>query len=241
MISIAICDDDIYVSEDICQKVEIFAKQADISVNLEVFGDGRDIVDDIVNGSRYDIIFMDIEMRYMNGMVAAQKIREIDKTALLIYVTNHSQYAIEAYKVQPFRFLVKPYDEKMLRQYFLTALKEILREDLYFRYSVNKKSYKVRLQDILYFESQGRVAFIVSEFGIRKFNAKLNSIENMLADSKSEFWRVHQSYLVNRKHVYNIGYSDVEMSNGAVLSISEERRKVIREKYFDKIGAGIIE
>ena len=178
MISIAICDDDIYVSEDICQKVKIFAKQADISVNLEVFGDGRDIVDDIVNGSRYDIIFMDIEMRYMNGMVAAQKIREIDKTALLIYVTNHSKYAIEAYKVQPFRFLVKPYDEKMLKQYFLTALKEILREDLYFRYSVNKKSYKVRLQDILYFESQGRVAFIVSEFGIRKFNAKLNKGEN---------------------------------------------------------------
>lgn len=241
MIAIAICEDDIDTAEDICQKIEIFAKEANVSVEIEVFGDGRDIVADILYGNQYDLIFMDIKMRHMDGMIAAQKIRAIDKAVLFIYITSYSGYAVEAYAVHPFQFLVKPYKQEVLKNYFLGAVNQIIEEDSYFRYSVNKKSYKVLMQDILYFESRGRTIFIVSKSGVYKFNSKLNSIDKTLASSKIEFWRIHQSYLVSRKHIYKIAYTEVKMSNDVSLPISEERRKGIRGKYFDKIGAGIIE
>ena len=241
MIFIAICDDDIHVSEDIYQKIKMFAKKANVSVEIEIFGDGRDIVADIAYGNRYDIIFMDIAMRHMDGLVAAQKIRKIDKEALLIYVTNYSEYAIEAYAVQPFQFLLKPYTSEMLEKYFLGTLKEILKKDIYFRYSVNKRSYKIPMQDILYFESRGREVHIASKYGMYKFNTKLKNIEQRLLDSRIEFWRIHQSYLASRKHIYNISYNEIEMSNGVILPISEGRRKIIREKYFDYLGESIIE
>jgi len=241
VVSIAICDDDIHVSEDIYQQIKKFAKKASVSVEIEIFGDGRDIVADIVYGNRYDVIFMDIAMRHMDGLVAAQQIRKVDKEALLIYVTSYSQYAIEAYAVQPFQFLVKPYSAETLEQYFLDTLKKILEKDIYFRYFVNKKGYKLPMQDILYFESRGREVHIASKSGTYRFNTKLKNIERTLLDSKIEFWRIHQSYLVNRKHMYNISYNEVEMSDGAVLPISEGRRKMIRGKYFDYLGEGIIE
>ena len=241
MISVAICDNDVDISEDIYQKIEIFAKEANISVEIVIFGDGRDIVADISCGNQYDLIFMDIKMQYMSGMIAAQKIREIDKSVLFIYVTGYAQYAIEAYCVQPFQFLVKPYKSELLKKYFLGAVNQILEEDIYFRYLVNKESYKILMQDIIYFESKGRTVFIISKLGVYKFNAKLNSVASILSNVKIEFWRIHQSYLVNRRHIYKIAYKEVKMSDGVSLPISEERRKEIREKYFDKIGAGIIE
>ena len=241
MISVAICDDDINASEDIYKRIKKFAKGVSISVEIVIFGDGQDIVDDVIHGNRYDVIFMDIEMRHVDGMVAAKKIRELDKSVLLIYVTNHSEYAVEAYTVHPFQFLVKPYSQETLEEYFLSTVKEILKEDTYFRYSVNKKSYKIPTQDIYYFESRGRTIDIVSDSGIYKFNTKLKGVEAMLLNSKIEFWRIHQSYLANRKHIYKISYNEIEMSNGVVLPISEGRRKMIRDKYFDQLGVGILE
>lgn len=74
-----------------------------------------------------------------------------------------------------------------------------------------------------------------------KYNGKLSNIEEVFAQSQAEFWRIHQSYLVNRKHIYRIEYTRVEMSNGIILPISEDKRKIIRQNYLGDIGAGIIE
>ena len=65
------------------------------------------MVDICEKGRKYDLIFLDIEMRGMDGLTAAKEIRKIDELTMLIYVTNHESYALEAYDVQPYQFLVK--------------------------------------------------------------------------------------------------------------------------------------
>ena len=60
---------------------------------------------------------------------------------------------------------------------------------------------------------------------------KLNDIEESLKQSKVPFLRVHQSYLVNYKHVEGQAYDFVVMDNGKRISISEDRRKLIGEQY----------
>lgn len=62
-------------------------------------------------------------------------------------------------------------------------------------------------------------------------NGKLNNIEESLKQSKVPFLRVHQSYLVNYKHVEGQAYDFVVMDNGKRISISEDRRKLIGEQY----------
>lgn len=242
MISIAICDDDAVFAEKLADNVKKIAKENQISVDIEVFGDGRDLVDYAEKEKLFDIIFLDIEMKHTNGLEAARRIRKFDKISLLVYITNYAGYSIEAYSVRPYQFLLKPLDEKRFKEIFEELLNEIICDDAHFRYSANKQSYKILIRDIIYFESSGRSIYIITKDNQEyKYNGKLNNIEEVFLKSQAEFWRIHQSYLVNRKHVYRIEYTKVEMSNGDILPISEEKRKIIRQKYLGNIGAGIIE
>ena len=83
----------------------------------------------------------------------------------------------------------------------------------------------------LYFESNKRKVFIVTEKDTFVAYGKLNDIEESLKQSKVPFLRVHQSYLVNYKHVEGQAYDFVVMDNGKRISISEDRRKLIGEQY----------
>jgi len=92
-------------------------------------------------------------------------------------------------------------------------------------------NHKIPMREILYFESNKRKVFIVTEKGTFVAYAKLNDIEESLKQSKVPFLRVHQSYLVNYKHVEGQAYDFVVMDNSKKISISEDRRKLIGEQY----------
>ena len=106
MLNIAICDDDnnvINEIEKLLLNVEVTKK-----VKINVFYDGTDLVNSILQGNMYDLIYLDIEMGKENGITSAHRIRKIDRHSLIIYVTSHSNFAKEAFEVNAFRFLSKP-------------------------------------------------------------------------------------------------------------------------------------
>ena len=55
-----------------------------------------------------DIVFLDIEMPMLDGMSAAEKLRETDPYVIIVFVTNMKQYAIRGYSVGALDFIVKP-------------------------------------------------------------------------------------------------------------------------------------
>ena len=114
---------------------------------------------------------------------------------------------------------------------FKAAYEDIYTGDFYFRYSYHRMNHKVPIRDILYFESNKRKVFIVTKEEIFELYGKLNEIERSLKECKVSFLRVHQSYLVNYKHVKGQSYDFVVMDNGKKISISEDRRKMISEQY----------
>lgn len=56
----------------------------------------------------YDVVFIDIQMPHMNGMEAAAKLREVDSSVPLVFITNMSNYAVKGYSVDAVDFVVKP-------------------------------------------------------------------------------------------------------------------------------------
>lgn len=89
MINVAICDDDIAITGKVEEMLCRIAKRRFIPVETEVFWDGKHLADAVEGGSRYDIIFLDIEMEKEDGITVAQKIRKVDRNVLIIYVTSH--------------------------------------------------------------------------------------------------------------------------------------------------------
>lgn len=231
MLNIAICDDDIQTTGRMDMLLQEIAKKNYIDVEIEVFWDGESLAEAVMNGAYFDMIYLDIEMEKEDGISAAKRIRVYDKNTLIIYVTSHENHMQESFEVRPFRFLVNPVSKKQFEVCFKAAYEEVYYEDSYFRYSYQRMNHKVPVREILYFESNKRKVSIVTKKEVFVVYGKLNSIEKILKQSKVPFLRVHQSYLVNYKHVECQSYDCVIMDNGKKISISEDRRKLIGEQY----------
>ena len=218
MLNIAICDDDIQITGKIERLLQDIAKRNFVDTEIEVFWNGKSLADAIAVGERYDVIYLDIEMDKEDGISAARRIRTYDKNVRIIYVTSHESYMRESFEVRPFQFLVKPVTDKIMEKCFKSVYEDINSEDFYFRYSYQRMNHKVPIKDILYFESNKRKIFIVTE-------------QEILELYGISFLRVHQSFLVNYKHISGQSYDSVVMDNGQKISISEDRRKIISEQY----------
>lgn len=243
MLRIALCDDDVNFAgkfEDILDEIK---KREHINLDIEVYLDGRELVVDICEkGRKYDLIFLDIEMRGMDGLTAAKEIRKIDELTMLIYVTNHESYALEAYDVQPYQFLVKPISFEIVHQYFMKAYDKLTKGPYYFFCQFGGNTYNLRINEIMYFKSKKRVIWIYMVDGdVYKFYGKMNVLEEQLKQEKADFWRIHQSHLVNVRYIRSITYDQIILKNGKSLSISEDRRKKIAEKYCNYVKESIIE
>ena len=238
MIKIAICDDDEKVTSQLESIIGNESKQLGLHFEIDIFFDGKELIQHRETQQMdYDLVFLDIEMKDMDGMETAYQIRKKNQVALIIFVTSHTNYAIDAYSVHPFQFIVKPIDEKIVCNYFRQAYEVITAGEFYYEYKYNKEYYRILVNDIMYFESEKRMIHIYLKDGTRKqYYDKLNLIQEKFKDSKADFWRVHQSILVNSKYVVKKAFDYVELANGKRLSISEDRRKEINAHYIERIG-----
>lgn len=134
MIEIAICDDEIIITSKIENTLVQLSEEMGIKVEIDVFYDGKTLVNYIKSGKKYDLIYMDIEMTEQNGISAANEIREIDKKVFLIYITSYESFAKDVFEVNAYRFITKPIDWKFFRKCFEAVKDELTVQPHYFRY-----------------------------------------------------------------------------------------------------------
>lgn len=111
----------------------------------------------------------------------------------------------------------------------------------YFQYKFNREVYKTELNKILYFQSNKRITYIISELGTMQCYEKLNDIENFLKEKNILFYRIHQSFLVNPSYVKKYRYDMIELLDGTEFTISEKRRKSVNEVFCKIKGEELIE
>ena len=106
MLRIAIVEDDRNYIQQLQRYLQRYSQESEQAMDISVFTDG----DEITEGYRpvYDIILMDVEMSFMNGMTAAQEIRKLDPEVVIIFITNMVQYAIQGYSVGALDYVLKP-------------------------------------------------------------------------------------------------------------------------------------
>lgn len=241
MFEIAICDDEICTTSEIEEMLRKLCETYNIRAEIDVFYDGLTLVDYIEQGTNYDIIYLDIEMKQKNGVDAARGIRKKDANVLIIYVTSYESFAKEVFEVSAYRFITKPIDKKLFEKYFFSAIENIRSVPVYYRYQYNKVHYKLLIGDIVYFRSDKRITYIVTKNGEHKCYEKLNEIEKKLNNFNVTFFRTHQSFLVNPKYVTAYMYDSMILSDGSAISISIKRRKEINKMYCSYMGDKIID
>ena len=146
MINVAICDDVVSTTGKIETMLQNIAKRNFMPVDTDVFWKGEHLVDSVEMGNSFDIIFLDIEMGQEDGITVARRIRKIDKSVLIVYVTSHENYMMESFEIRPFRFLVKPVSREMMERCLQAAYEEISSTDSYFRYSYQRINHKIPIE-----------------------------------------------------------------------------------------------
>ena len=180
-----------------------------------------------------DLLFLDVEMKGLNGMETAEKIRTFDEQILIVFVTGYSDYVFDGYLVGALDYLMKPVTEEKLRQLFRRIRARYAQEESStFTLKNMDGTWRFRLCDILFFYSDRRKVMLVTAKGEYSFYARLDEIEHQLSPY---FVRIHQRYLINPSHVDYLGSESVTI-NGRELPCSRRYRETALTKIARSIG-----
>ena len=223
MITIAVCDDNKNDVEKICDLInnDIYFQNYDI---IKYYS-GEEILQ---NKEKFDILVLDMELGDIDGINVAKKLRSFDKDFILIFMTAYREKIKSAFEVNTFRYLVKPFDYKILS----TAIKDAF--EIYNNDSIvivqNKDDYiSVKISKIMYIESLGRKTcvrmvdnYITTSMTILEF---MNLISNL------GFYQTHKSYIVNYRYIETVQGDEIIMDNGEKVKLSRRKKTDFIKKY----------
>lgn len=229
MVKIAIVEDSKSYAQEMKGFIHRYEQESGENFQITVFEDGEDIVTNYQ--AVYDIILMDIEMQFMDGMTAAKKIREVDEEVAIIFITNMPQYAIHGYAVNALDYVLKPISYFAFSQRLdrvISCIKKKTRNYLSIR--VKGGSKRIAMDDIYYIESQGHVLTVFTKSGTEITSGTMKEMEEKL--EKFHFCRCNNGYLVNLEHVDSIQNNCV-IIGGSSLTISRPRKKIFQQTLAD--------
>ena len=171
---------------------------------------------------QYDIVFMDIRMGGMDGMRAAHKLREIDQTVILIFLTSLAQYAVQGYEVDALDYILKPITYPALELKLQKALSRCKKETEEIVISVGTERYRVPAADLAYIEVFEHHLHYKTATDIIKGYGTLKDVEKLLPEKG--FFRVNNQTIVNLRRVQRISGNTVTVDERE-FDISRMRKK----------------
>ena len=106
MIRIALVEDEAEVRAQLQGYVQRHTRQYGTEFAVTEFADGMELLDDY--RPVYDVLVLDVEMKHLDGMETARRVRELDKDVIIVFITNMAQYAIGGYAVGALDYVLKP-------------------------------------------------------------------------------------------------------------------------------------
>lgn len=236
MFCVAVCDDEKEICLEIRSYLDAYIKDGMVEVKL--FTSGEKLYETISAGKHFDLIFLDIELKLLNGVAVGQKIREElhDETIHIVYISGKPEYALELFAIRPLNFLIKPFTKEQIIDLLKKAMRlSVIYQDV-FEFKIGQTFHKIRYGDILYFESCTRKVCLHTEKREYEFYEKLNHVEKRTGDY---FLRIHHSFLVNPLYIEHYEYNKIYLLNMQDLPISESYRKQVRERLLNEWGDDI--
>lgn len=213
-----------------------YFKKSDLSYEISVFVSGEDFLMQCENRVMYDIVFMDISMAGLDGMQTAQQIRAFHSDTDIVFVTAFLDYALEGYKVNAVRYILKNTLDGAVAECMDAILYKKKAVQVTFSFMEGEK--KLYTDNIIYVESRKhKSVFFYMETEIVNYQIydKLDAIEEKL--SGCSFLRIHKSYLVNLKHIRKISNYTALLDTGEELPIPRLRYQAVKEAFVEYKGA----
>ena len=239
MIYIAICDDNEKTVGILKNKVNVFLKDSNVLADVVVYTQSRLLQYDLQEGKHYDLILSDIEMPYMDGMDLAAYIKRYLPEVLIIFITSHLKYAVDAYELSIFRYIPKNSLNTRLPHALKDAINMInIQSEKYYTIEMPSRIEKIPYHKILYIQREGKNSVItLTDNSVTKVRKSLTQVFKEL--KSEDFIYVDRGDIVNLAHIMGIKDQIVELKNGIRLSASHSKLDQIKARLSEFWGEQI--
>lgn len=227
--NLIVCDDEETAIDDIQKKIlELDLSQIESVVS---FFNGETLLKAIANNPKIaDIALLDIKLQTVSGIEIAERIIEINPKAQIIFMSGYDDYYQEIYRVEHAYFIHKPVSETMLAKALNAAVRRLSKQEKRnFYISIKGGQYAISYSDITYFEKDKRKIIARTVDGEQyEYYGKM---EETLDRLNSDFFRCHNSFVVNLAHIKSKESGAFVMSDGRSIPISRAYMKEAKERF----------
>lgn len=208
---------------------------------IQVVGEATNAYEalELIGALDYAVLFLDIDMPGFTGLELAQRIKELGKSPLVVFITAHEEFALDAFSVDAVDYLLKPINPARLAK-TVQKIQEImsLRSSTAAapkNHEADRKTGSAHL-GLIPVESQGKTILLAEEnivyvhasndytyiktareryltrFTLKELEQRLNP---------DQFYRCHRSYLVNIKKAKAV----IPLYNGTLILIVDDAEK----------------
>lgn len=228
MLQIAICDDNSQTLKDLYTRTTNYLKNNKILARISTYSQSILLQFDIQEKKYFDLILTDIEMPDIDGMTLASYIKKYLPNTLIIFITSHLKYAIDAFELSIFRYVPKANLNKRLEHALEDAIMMIqLQSKKCYIINTPRRMEKILYKDILYIQRNGKNSLFTLSTGTKtQIRKSLNQVFSEI--DSNDFIFIDRGTIVNLAHILRLKDSTIQLSNGTLLPVSHTRLKSIK-------------
>lgn len=228
MQKIAICDDESSALTQLSNYIAQYQSLCQDTLFVETYTSAESLLSQFHH--QFDIIFLDIEIKESNGINLAKTLRSLGCDAILIFVTQYLQFATEGYKVNAFRYLLKPISYHSFQNELSGAIAQAkMRKKEITILTEHHTWQKVTSSHIFSAEIFQRNTILYLESSEIHTLEPLKSIYSKL--EPIGFIKIYKNSIVNPEKITSYTNSQVTLSNGRTIPISRHRYAEFKKKY----------
>lgn len=198
MVKIGICDDEPEMRKPLRQILEQVLQLQGVEYLISESESGEELTAGI-SCLDIDILFLDIEMRSLDGIETAKLLRRKGMKGIIIFVTAYPDFVFQGYEVHAFHYILKPYRKEKIEEVLRQALHELdLSKERYFVIEQKARVIRIPLSQTIAFKSDRRKVEALLE---EDFVAFYGRIDEVCRELPSCFIRIHNRYIVNLNYV----------------------------------------
>ena len=230
MIHIAICDDEERQVKILEKNISRFLAKSKVNAEITCYAKSQNLHFDISEGKHFDLLLSDIEMPEMDGMELAKIIKQYLPDIMVIFITGHIKYAIDAYELSVFRYIPKGELNERLFYALSDAVGMLkLQQEQYYTIQTPTRYEKIPLHKILYIRREGKNSAITQiDNQITKVRKSLTQVHNEL--NSEDFLYVGRGDIVNIIYIMSMKNGMIELKNGERIPIGQSNLIEIKEK-----------
>lgn len=198
MLQLAVCDDEKVFRSDLRKILGTELELCGIDYHISEFTSGEELIAGLEKAD-CQILFLDIEMKGIDGVETARRLRETKRQMEIIFVTSYADFVFQGYEVRALNYILKPYEPEKIAAVLHTAPEALdIEAEKYYVIDQRGGSIRVPLSSVKYFSSDRRTVHAVTTEQEYTFYEKLSDLETELPDT---FVRIHNRYLVHLKYL----------------------------------------